>query len=129
MAKLVCNGAVLQCTFGAAPGTLVVTPDNRVTASNLPAATIMDHLPTKNVTPFGMCSAPTNPAVISATAAAMGTPTPAPCVPATAAPWLIGSPRVMIGNKIALNDTSTLLCTWLGTITIKAPGQATVDVP
>jgi hypothetical protein len=82
-----------------------------------------------NVMMFGMCKAPTNPAVIAATAAASGVFTQAPCVPATASPWVPGSPTVMIGGKAALNSTSKLMCTWLGVISVNFAGQATVNVP
>jgi hypothetical protein len=130
MAELVCMGATLQCSFGTVPSTLTVVPAGQpvVTGTN-PAATIMDHKPMVNIMPFIMCSAPANPAVVAATAAAMGTPTPAPCVPVTPAPWTPGSPTVLIGNMAALNKTSTLACTWGGAITITAPGQFTVSVP
>ena len=129
MSQLVCMGAMMQCSFGAAPSSLIVTPENRTTTSSVPAATIMDNVPTKNIPPFGMCSAPTNPAVITATAAAQGVLTPQPCVPVTPTPWVPGSPTVLISGKPALNSTSKLNCTWLGVISITAPGQFTANVP
>ncbi len=132
MAKLVCQGATLQCSFGAAPSVLSVIPKGLpVTTSSMNAATIMDFAPMVNIMPFGMCSAPTNPAVIATTAAALGVFTPAPCIPATIAPWVIGAatPPVLINNFVALNDSSTCMCMWAGAITIKLAGQFTVDVP
>src|SRR5262245_26075189 len=99
----VCMGATLQCSFGVAPSTLAVLPVNR-TLTQTPDANIMDHKPMVNIMPFGMCSAPANPAVIAATAAALGTPTPAPCVPATVAPWIPGAPTVLIANMPALDN-------------------------
>lgn len=122
------TGAMMTCSFGAAPSTLNVLPANRVMAGNLPAATIMDHAPAVNVPPFGMCSSPANPTVIAATAAALGVLTPIPCVPATPAPWVPGVPTTMIGNMPALNDTCKLMCLWGGVIQFTAPGQATVQV-
>lgn len=122
-------GAMLKCSFGAAPASLIVLPARMVMAGYVPAATIMDHVPMVNIPPFGMCSAPSNPAVIAATTAAAGVITPAPCVPVIPAPWLPGSPTVLIGNIPALNDTSKCLCTWAGVITIASPGQMTVDIP
>ena len=74
----VCNGATLQCSFGLAPGTLVVLPENQCITGNMPAATIMDNKPMVNVMPFGMCNSMANPAVASATAAALGALTPMP---------------------------------------------------
>lgn len=128
MACQVCAGAVMQCSFGAAPATLAVLPASGV-LTGAPDATIMDFAPIVNVPPFGMCSSPFNPTVIAATAAAMGVLTPMPCVPMTVAPWVPGSPTVLIGNMPALNDSSKLNCTWAGIIQISFAGQATVQVP
>ena len=124
----VCAGAMMQCSFGVAPSALVVLPTNNI-LSPTPAATIMDHVPITNIPPFGMCSAPANPAVIAATAAAAGVFTPAPCVPVTPAPWVAGAPTVLIGNMPALNDTSTLMCNWAGVIQITSAGQTSVQTP
>ncbi len=129
MGQQVVMAAALQCTFGAAPSTLVVTPENKVIVNSVPAATIMDNVPMKNVMPFGMCSSPSNPTVISATAAAQGVLTPMPCVPATSAPWVPGSATVMIANKPALNNSCKLMCQWGGVISINVAGQATTNVP
>ena len=125
MAKLVCSGAGLQCSFGAAPSTLNVLPVALVT----PAATIADNKPGVNVPPFGMCSSAANPSVASATAAALGVLTPMPCTPVTAAPWAPGSPTVQIGGVAALNQSSKLACNWGGVIQITSPGPTVVDVP
>lgn len=129
MAMQVCMGAVLQCSFGLAPSSLVVLPENRVLTGGPPAATIMDGKPIVNVPPFGMCTAPSNPAVIAATSAALGVPTPAPCVPVTPAPWVPGAPTVLIGKMPALDSNSKLMCTWGGVIQIVSPGCVTVTVP
>lgn len=129
MPKQVVNGAMMQCSFGVAPVSLIVLPVNRVMVNNQPAANIMDFKPVANIPPFGMCSAPANPAFIAATSAALGVPTPVPCVPVTAAPWVPGSPTVLIGNMPALNDTSKCMCTWGGVISITFPGQVTTDIP
>jgi hypothetical protein len=129
----VCNGAMMSCSFGMTPSALVVLPVNRVTTNNVPDANIMDHIPMTNIMPFGMCQAPTNPAVIAATSAALGVFTPAPCVPATPAPWVPGAsipPKVvLIGNQPALDNASELLCTWLGVITFDDAGEETVNIP
>ena len=129
MAIQTCMGASLQCSFGVAPSSLVVLPVNRTLTSNVPAATIMDHVPMVNIMPFGMCSSPSNPTVAAATAAAMGVLTPMPCVPVTPAPWVPGAPTVHIANQPVLNNTSKLNCIWGGVIQIVAPGQVTHMVP
>lgn len=124
----VCNGASLQCTFGLAPGTLVILPANRVNAT-MPAATIMDNKPFVNIVPFGMCNSMANPAVASATAAALGVLTPMPCTPVTPAPWTPGSPTVLIANQPALNNNSKLMCVYGGVIQILSSGQVQTQIP
>lgn len=128
MALQVTTGAVLMCSFGAAPSALNVIPAG-VLAGGMPAATIMDHVPFANVAPFGVCSCLGNPTVAAATATALGALTPMPCVPATPAPWLPGSPTVLIGGKPALQDASVLMCAWGGVIRVTAPAQATTLIP
>jgi len=122
-------GASLQCSFGAAPSSLVVLPTNLTMAGGVPAATIMDHVPMMNILPFGMCNTPSNPMVAAATAAALGVLTPMPCIPATAAPWVPGAPTVLVGNMPALDNSCKLMCMWGGVIQVVAPGQATVAIP
>lgn len=128
MSNLVCMGAMMQCSFGVAPSTLVVLPANKV-MSGTPAANIMDNKPMVNVPPFGMCNSMANPMVAAATAAALGVLTPMPCIPVTAAPWAPGSPTVLIANMPALNNTSKLMCNWGGVIQILQPGCMTTMVP
>lgn len=128
MAMQVCMGGTLQCTFGVAPGQLIVIPVNRVLTGQ-PAANIMDSKPIANVVPFGMCNSLANPMVAAATAAALGVLTPMPCIPNTPAPWVVGAPTVLIGPMPALNDTSKLMCCWGGVIQILVPGQFTVMIP
>lgn len=129
MGLAVCNGATLQCSFGVAPSTLMILPTNRTMACNQPMANIMDNIPMLNILPFGMCSSLANPTVASATSAASGVLTPMPCIPVTSAPWIPGSPTVLLGNMPALNDSSKLICNWAGVIQILVPGQFTVQVP
>ena len=128
MPQQVCMGATLQCSFGAAPSSLVVLPVNRV-LTQTPDANIMDNKPLVNILPFGMCSSPSNPAVIAATAAALGVFTPMPCVPVIPAPWIPGAPTVLIANMPALDNTCKLMCAWVGVIQITNPGQTTVEIP
>ena len=127
MAQAVASGATIQCSFGAAPGSLMVLPTNGVMTS-APTATIMDFEPMTNVLPFGMCSSPANPTVAAATAAAMGVLTPMPCIPVTT-PWVPGSPTALVGKMPALNSSSTCNCAWGGVIQIVVPGQFTTMVP
>lgn len=127
MGFLVTSGAVLSCTFGAAPSTLNVLPVNHVLAS-MPAANIIDQIPMLNILPFGVCSSMANPMVAAATAAALGVLTPMPCIPVTVAPWAAGAPKVLIGNMPALSSDSKLMCCWGGCISISFAGQVKVTV-
>lgn len=129
MPQHICNGAMLKCSFGMAPSSLIVLPVNRTLTSNQPAANIMDHVPMVNIMPFGACMTPTNPAVAAATAAALGVLTPMPCIPVTTTPWITGTPNVLLGNMPALDNTHTLLCMWGGIIQVLVPGQFTEQIP
>jgi hypothetical protein len=129
MAMQVTMGAQMICSFGAAPSALVVTPENRTLCGGTPAATIMDHVPLKNILTFGMCSSIANPTVATATTAAFGALTPMPCVPVTPAPWVPGAPTVLIGNFPALDNNCKCMCAWAGVISLVTPGQFTVQIP
>jgi hypothetical protein len=122
-------GAVTMCTFGLAPSTLNVLPVNQTMAGGPPAANIMDNKPFVNILPFGACISLANPAVAAATAAALGVLTPMPCTPVIPAPWVPGSPTVLVGNFPALNNTSICMCAYAGVISITFPGQVTVMEP
>lgn len=129
MTPQVVNGAMLLCSFGVAPASLIVLPVHQTLVSSMPAATIMDFAPIVNIPTFGMCSTPSNPAVAAATAAALGVLTPMPCIPVTVAPWVPGAIPVLITGIPALDVTSTCMCTWGGVITITMPGQFTTTIP
>jgi hypothetical protein len=122
-------GAMMQCSFGLAPSSLVVLPINRVMTQQVPDANIMDHKPMVNVMPFGMCTSLANPAVAAATAAALGVLTPMPCIPNTPSPWAPGEPTILLGNFPALDNMSKLMCAWGGVIQFITPGEFTVIEP
>ncbi len=129
MPMQVCMGAMMQCSFGMLPSSLVVLPANKVFTQEVPDANILDHVPMINIMPFGMCMSPANPTVAAATAAALGVLTPMPCIPNTPAPWVPGAPNVLLGNFPTLDDTSMLMCMWAGVIQFTFPGEVTVEVP
>ena len=124
MAIQLTTGTTLQCAFGVAPGVLNVLPINRV-LSGTPAANIMDNKPIVNIAPFGVCNSVSNPMVAAATAAALGVLTPMPCIPVIAAPWVPGSPTVLIANMPAVTNSCKLMCNWGGVIQPVAPAQFT----
>ncbi|NOT18954.1 MAG: DUF4280 domain-containing protein [Sideroxydans sp.] len=129
MGNLVCMGAQLQCTCGAAPSSLMVLPTNRVMSRGVPVANSSDHAPFVNILPFAMCSSLANPAVVAATAFEQGVLTPMPCIPVTPAPWTNVSGSVKVANLSTLSEFSKLMCQHGGEITIAFAGQASVNTP
>ena len=117
--------AMCMCSFGAAPATLSVTSQQTVMIGGQLAATFMDN----NFPTCGMCSNPANPQVAAATAAAAGVLTPMPCVPNILAPWTPGCPTVMVCNKLLLNNSSKLMCSYGGLIQINMTPAMTVQCP
>jgi hypothetical protein len=87
-------------------------------AGGAPVATIMMYVPLMNIMTFGLCNAKANPLVIAATAAALGTPTPAPCVPAVVAPWSPGSKSTKVAGMAAALKSSKCTCIYGGSITV-----------
>lgn len=127
MAQNLVNGALINCSFGLAPSSMSILPVNRIMIASQPAGNIQDHVPMMNVMPFGMCTTLSNPQVAAATSAALGVLTPQPCIPVTTAPWIPGSPTVMIGGKPALQNSCQLMCQWGGVIAVNAAAQVTVN--
>lgn len=117
----------MTCDMGVAPSVLVVEPLG-VFANGLPVANITDVAPIVNIPTFGLCNSPANPAVIAMTAAALGVPTPAPCVPAPTGPWISPS-SVLVAGLPVLTEGSSCLCAWAGMIELIGPSPAlTVEV-
>ncbi len=122
MAKYVCMGAMLKCSFGMAPSTLMVTVPLRPMIQNKPKANIMDFAPMMNIMPFGMCQSMANPTVASATSAAMGVLTPMPCIPVIVSPWAPGG-KELVSNIPALLDNCKTMCAYGVNISITNPGH------
>ena len=127
MANPVVQTAMCACSFVAAPAPLTVTSQPTVKICGMAAATIMDGT-MANLPSFGMCSCPSNPAVMAATAAAAGVLTPAPCVPA-AVSWAPGCPTVQVCKLQLLNNSSKLMCSYGGVIQVSATPALLVSVP
>lgn len=113
--------AMIQCSFGLAPSTLVATSAPNVLVEGKPAATVVDSAPLVNIPPFGMCTSLGNPTVAAATAAASGVLTPMPCVPVTT-PWVNGAVRTLVSGKPALTLGAQCHCAYGGLIAILNPG-------
>lgn len=115
-------GAMLTCSFGVAPSSLVPRGTAKVLIEGRPAATITDIVPGANIPPFGMCSSLSNPTVASATTAALGVLTPMPCLPLPTGPWMPGASTTLLGSQPALVAGATCNCAWGGVIQITNTG-------
>lgn len=127
MAYPVVAGATCICTMGTTPAQINPTNQSNIRIGGKPVASTVDVAPMTNVGSFGMCKSMTNPAVAAATAAALGTLTPQPCVPVPAGTWNCPG-KVRVAKKPVLTNEGTLKCAYMGDITIKSPGQQTVRV-
>lgn len=125
-----CTGTMLSCSMGIAPAVFTATPrpGALLVLGSMHSATI-DQITPANVPPFGMCRSQANPAVAAATAAAMGTPTPAPCVAVIASPW---APPAVTPTQSAMPTAtvnSRCNCAFGGSISVAnpvlGPAQAT----
>lgn len=128
MAKCVCNGAKITCSFGAGPKSMIVLPLNRtLTANTKPIANVLDIIPFVNIPSFGNCISLANPMVAAATAAALGVLTPQPCIPVPVSPWSPGASKTKIGNSPVVLANSKTMCAWAGSISVIDPGQVSID--
>lgn len=125
MGNFVTQGAMLQCSFGMSPCSLVVVVPTRPKCMNMLMAVTTDFSVT-NIPTFGMCQSMANPTVASATSAACGVLTPMPCVPVITAPWSPGSSQVKVGGIAALTNNSKCMCSYGGNISITNPGNTAV---
>jgi len=121
---IVVAGATCLCTNGMGTGQIIPTNQMHIRMGGKPVASIADVAPMTNITSCGMCTSMANPAVASATAAAMGVLTPQPCVPSPAGTWNCPG-KVRVGGKPVLTSDGKLTCAYGGTISIVNPGQAT----
>lgn len=127
MPLAVTTGAMAQCTMGSAPMPLTFVPKGSpVTTPATEIGTVTDIVPMMNIPSFVLCKSIANPAVASATAAALGTLTPMPCVPVPTGPWSPGDPKVMVDGSPLLTQTCMAECAYGGVITIVSPAQAIV---
>jgi hypothetical protein len=122
MPQPLCTGTTLQCSMGAAPSVFVAQPlpGSPMILGAMATATIVQTLPA-NILPFGMCQSPANPAVASATAAAMGVLTPMPCLPMVVTPWAPPSTTTAHAMLPIATVASKCMCAYGGVISVTAP--------
>jgi hypothetical protein len=122
------TATLLECSMGAAPTPFIADElPAAVKEVGLTTATIIQIIPGKNITPFGMCKSLANPTVAAATAAAQGALTPMPCTPTIPAPWAPPSACVKhLGIPLA-TAASLCVCAFGGMVkvsqAIPAPGK------
>lgn len=117
-----------MCSMGVAPCSLKVLPTSLVNGDENLAANIGDNIPFVNISGFSMCTSPANPLVAAATAAALGVPTPAACMPTFTGPWAPGASKTKIRGMPALDKSSILSCAYSGVVTINFPGEINITV-
>lgn len=120
----VCSKAKIKCTCGDKISTLTVFPERTIWLTGEPQANISDHIPLRNIAPFGKCHTTAYPATGAATAANHGKLTPMPCLPNTPFPWMGGKNDVILQGQPALLKSSTCRCVWGGTISFTFDGQS-----
>ena len=120
MLGLVTSGALLRCSLGSAPSTLLVPAAGRPAAGGNPVATVADNQAFQNIRPFGVCASTANPAASPSARPA--------CVPVIATPWVPGSPSVKAGGMAVLNSACQCHCQWGGVVSVVSPGQQSTTV-
>ncbi len=129
MPNLVTDGTTCSCSFGTLPAVLSAGPSSTGEALGMKVLTEMMIVANTNIPPFGMCSSLANPAVASATSAAMGALTPQPCTPMVAAPWSPAATNTTILNQKAVTELSKCTCSYGGVISIvKSPNTLGTSV-
>jgi len=127
MAKCVCSGAKIKCSFGAGPKSMMVLPLNRtLTANTKPIANILDIIPFVNIPAFGQCKSPANP-MNWKMAGPVPVFVPSSCIPIPVSPWSPGAKKTKIGNQPVVLANSKTMCVWAGSITVTDPGQKKID--
>lgn len=128
MPKCVCHGAKVECSFGAAPKSLIVLPLKKVTTSYFKGiANVDDFIPFLNIPKFGLCKSPLNP-MNWKMAGPVPIFVPSSCIPIPIKPWAPAAKKVKIAGKPAITEKSKTMCVWMGNIAIKDPGQKTINV-
>lgn len=114
MGCIVSANAMMSCSFGLAPSAFQPTCNPTIMAKGI-VGCAMDVTPA-NIPPFGMCTSMMNPAVITATAAAMGVLTPQPCTLIAAGMWITPKMNILLKTAPVLTTDAKLMCAFGGVI-------------
>ena len=127
MAKCVCSGAKISCSFGAGPKSMLVLPLNRtLTANTKPIANTLDIIPFVNIPAFGNCLSPANP-MNWKMAGPVPIFVPSSCIPIPVAPWSPAAKKTKLANSPVVLANSKTSCVWAGSISVVNPGQMKID--
>ena len=123
MGMVVKSNATIMCPYALGTSNLIFGSNMNIKTGGGTILTTNDNIPGGNFTPFPMCTNINNPAVASATNAAMGVLTPAPCAPTISGPWMPEKTNVNIKGSPVLTQNCKLQCGYGGVISIVEPGQ------
>lgn len=127
MAKCVCSGAKIACSFGSGPKSMLVLPLNRtLTANTKPIANCLDIIPFVNIPAFGNCLSPANP-MNWKMAGPVPVFIPSSCIPIPVAPWAPAAKKTKLANSPVVLANSKTACAWAGSISVTNPGQTKID--
>ena len=121
--QYICDGAIIQCTYGNTMPALRVLPDRTVTLTKGNYGNISDHESLVNIPSFGLCRSLKYPLTKAATDANHGRLTPMRCRPSTMQLWEGGNEAYLIRNYPALQSNSYCKCIYGGVITFVNNGQ------
>ena len=116
MSSLVCDGATLQCSYGQGEVKLTISRRGVSHGGDGSLATIDDHLPLVNISPFRFCTAPANPNPQNPSGQK-------PCTLRLGQPWSDEMEGILLQGQKLVEDSATLRCDYAGTISIADPGQ------
>lgn len=127
---LVVAGATIGCSFLAGEITMLAPPDG-VMVNKMAVAQPLDVI----FAPAGMCASLGNPATASATAAALGTLVPTPCILVSAAQAVPEAWQPTTGEKYVIEEQPCLIgescgqCIFGGKLVVVDPGQTDTVAP
>jgi hypothetical protein len=121
MSLLLCTGATLTCSFGAAPSVFSADPLPGAPQVLGAVAGAITAISPANIPPFGACQSMANPSVASATSAAMGVLTPMPCTPVMAGAWAPPAASGSVGGVSLATVSSKCACSFGGVISVAGP--------
>jgi hypothetical protein len=118
----VCNGARMQCSYGAGESELQVSKRGmRHSGDDRELATVEDCVPLVNIPPFRSCTAPANPYPANPSGNK-------PCTPRFSSCWSDEIEGIMLFGQKPIEQRATLACDYGGTIRLSDAGQQEASI-